>query len=91
MDLIESFLNNSGNEKRILPREEKEVTNEDFSTNSVADSEDLMTETLANIHIKQERYEKAIEIFERLSLKYPEKSVYFARRIKEMEDLINNQ
>jgi len=24
-------------------------------------------------------------------LKYPEKSVYFARRIKEMEDLINNQ
>jgi hypothetical protein len=91
MDLIDNFLNNSGNEKRILPKEEKETSNEDFSARSVVESEDLMTETLANIHIKQKRYQKAVEIFERLSLKYPEKSVYFARRIKEMEDLINNQ
>lgn len=91
MALIDNFLNSSGSEKRILPEEEKETSNEDFSAGSVVESDDLMSETLANIHIKQKRYQKAVEIFERLSLKYPEKSVYFARRIKEMEDLINNQ
>jgi len=91
MDLIENFLNNAGHQKRIVPGENNNISEEDFSARSDAESEDLMTETLANIHIKQERYQKAVEIFERLRLKYPEKSVYFARRIKEMEDLINNQ
>jgi hypothetical protein len=91
MDLIENFLNNAGHQKRIVPGEDNSTSGEDFSARSVAESEDLMNETLANIHIKQKRYQKAVEIFERLRLKYPEKSVYFARRIKEMEDLINNQ
>lgn len=91
MDLIDNFLNNGGSHKRIVPKESGESSNEDFSARSVVESDDLMTETLANIHIKQKRYQKAVEIFERLRLKYPEKSVYFARRIKEMEDLINNQ
>jgi hypothetical protein len=91
MDLIENFLNNAGHQKRIVPGEDNSTSGEDFSARSVEESEDLMTETLANIHIKQKRYQKAVEIFERLRLKYPEKSVYFARRIKEMEDLINNQ
>jgi len=91
MDLIDNFLNSGGSQKRIVPKESGESSNEDFSARSVVESDDLMTETLANIHIKQKRYQKAVEIFERLRLKYPEKSVYFARRIKEMEDLINNQ
>ncbi len=90
-DLIENFLNNAGNQKRIVPTSEHEESKKDFSAKSVEENDDLMTETLANIHIKQERYQKAIDIFERLRLKYPEKSVYFARRIKEMEELINNQ
>ena len=91
MDLIDNFLSSGGHQKRIVPGKARDDTNKDFSAGSVVESEDLMTETLANIHIKQERYQKAVEIFERLRLKYPEKSVYFARRIKEMEDLINNQ
>ncbi|WP_010665504.1 tetratricopeptide repeat protein [Marinilabilia salmonicolor] len=91
MDLIDNFLNSGGSQKRIVPKESGESSNEDFSARSGVESDDLMTETLANIHIKQKRYQKAVEIFERLRLKYPEKSVYFARRIKEMEDLINNQ
>jgi hypothetical protein len=91
MDLIENFLNHSAKQSRIVPAAHEITNNEDFSAKSTEENEDLMTETLANIHIKQERYHKAIEIFERLRLKYPEKSIYFARRIAEMEELINNQ
>jgi|GEM_PF-362804 hypothetical protein len=90
MDLIDNFLNSGGSQKRIVPQGSDSTPNEDFSVRSALESDDLMTETLADIHINQKRYQKAVEIFERLRLKYPEKSVYFARRIKEMEDLINN-
>jgi hypothetical protein len=48
------------------------------------------TETLAIIYIKQRRYEKALEIIKNLSLKYPEKNVYFADQIRFLEKLIIN-
>ena len=41
-------------------------------------------------YIKQKQYEKAINIFKRLNLKYPEKSVYFADQIRFLNKLINN-
>jgi tetratricopeptide (TPR) repeat protein len=91
MELIDNFLNNAGHQTRIVPSENNSVPDKDFSLKSVEENDDLMTETLANIHIKQGRYQKAIEIFERLRLKYPEKSTYFAQRIEEMEALINKQ
>ncbi|MFO8000043.1 MAG: hypothetical protein R6U46_02285 [Marinilabilia sp.] len=90
-DLIDSFLKNAGDQKRIVPSSGDDVPNEDFAARFTEENDDLMTETLADIHIQQERYHKAVEIFERLRLKYPEKSVYFARRVEEMEELINNQ
>ncbi|WP_029164095.1 tetratricopeptide repeat protein [Anaerophaga thermohalophila] len=91
MELIDNFLNNAGSQTRIVPSNNNSVSDKDFSVKSFEENDDLMTETLANIHIKQGRYQKAIEIFERLRLKYPEKSVYFAGRIEEMEELINKQ
>jgi hypothetical protein len=48
------------------------------------------TETLARIYIKQKRYEKALQIIKNLSLKYPEKNVYFADQIRFLEKLIIN-
>lgn len=90
MLIIENFLQKGRD--RIVPgkNEPTEQPQEDISVPSVQESEALMTETLANIHIKQKQYQKAIVIFEKLSLKYPEKSIYFAARIKETEHLISN-
>ena len=52
--------------------------------------EDSFTETLARIYLKQKRYDRAIEIFKSLSLKYPEKNSYFADQIRFLEKLIVN-
>ena len=51
------------------------------------DSEELMTETLAKILVKQKKYKKAIQAYRILSLKYPEKNVFFAGQIKKINDL----
>lgn len=51
----------------------------------------LLSESLAKIYIKQGRYAKAFEIISNLSLKYPEKSVYFADQMRFLQKLIINQ
>ncbi|MBT8244031.1 MAG: hypothetical protein HKP48_08585 [Winogradskyella sp.] len=47
----------------------------------------LMTETLARIYVEQKSYEKAIQSYRILSLKYPEKSTFFADQIKAVKEL----
>jgi predicted Zn-dependent protease len=51
----------------------------------------VLTEAMARIYIKQGKYDKAIEIIQRISLKYPKKNRYFADQIRFLEKLIINQ
>ena len=51
------------------------------------DAPGLMTETLARVYLEQKKYSKAIQAYEILILKYPEKSAYFADLISEIKDL----
>ncbi|WP_177762270.1 tetratricopeptide repeat protein [Flavobacterium sp. I3-2] len=54
---------------------------------SEEDASLLMTETLAKIYLEQKKYQKAIQAYQILILKYPEKSVLFAQRIEDIKAL----
>ncbi|MFH6603539.1 hypothetical protein ACEZ3G_08630 [Maribacter algicola] len=82
-ELIDKFLEEN---PKIIPREgsSSEV---DISTSVKLDKNELMTETLAKVYLEQKKYKKAIQAFKILSLKYPEKSGFFADRIRAIEKI----
>jgi tetratricopeptide (TPR) repeat protein len=90
--LIEKFLSTSPGaikmEKMNHEKREEEGENEIVSKSS-KENDEMITETLANIYVKQKKYDKALEAFKKLCLKYPKKNIYFANRMKEIEKLIN--
>jgi len=86
--LIDTFIKEK---PKIVPRDPEYNKNEDFSEKSIKESSDLMTDTLAQIYIKQGLYDKAILTYEKLSLKYPEKKVYFAGQIQKIKLISNNK
>ena len=85
LKLIDDFIINK---PKITPSKEEVV-----ETNIKNEEEEplMITDTLAKIYIKQEKYDKAILAYEKLSLKYPKKSTYFVSQIKEIKQLINKK
>lgn len=73
-------------------QEDKTLAATNVVTEIVDDEEDdtCFTETLAKIYVKQQRYSKALEIIEKLNLKYPKKNAYFADQIRFLKKLIIN-
>ncbi|TRX22841.1 hypothetical protein FNW25_11720 [Flavobacterium franklandianum] len=55
-----------------------------------SDNSYLMTETLARVYLEQKKYQRAIQAYEILILKYPEKSSFFADRISDIKILQQN-
>lgn len=90
-NLIDNFINNEGGKIQLkempefLPAADDGLTTEDKD-----DDEGYFTETLAKIYIKQGRYNKALEIIQRLNLNYPKKNAYFADQIRFLEKVIAN-
>lgn len=63
----------------------------DIRSSTKIDKKALMTETLAKVYLEQKKYKKAIQAYKILSLKYPEKSSFFADRIKAVKKLQKNK
>jgi hypothetical protein len=85
-ELIDKFIISN---PRIEPQRDKsDNPNEDISRPFVEQTEGLVTETLAKIYVGQGYYSRAIDIYEKLSLKFPEKSSYFATQIEKVKEFI---
>ena len=84
--LIDKFIETN---PKIAPIKPGSAPAPQFELNS-SDNTHLMTETLARVYLEQKKYQKAIQAYEILILKYPEKSSFFADHISEIRNLQNN-
>ncbi|MBD1427527.1 hypothetical protein [Sphingobacterium arenae] len=82
-EVIERFIRD---EPQIQPPQPEHLNVENKARKSSEEQFDLVTETLASIYADQAMYVKAIEVFKKLILRFPEKKSYFATRIKELEE-----
>ncbi len=87
MNLIDDFLKSDA---KIIP-DKNYHSNSTLTTESLIEDAELFSEKLAKIYIKQGHLEKALETYEKLYLKYPEKNIYFATQIDYVKSLINNK
>ncbi|MER3319922.1 MAG: hypothetical protein RIB79_16630 [Allomuricauda sp.] len=81
-ELLDKFIENN---PKIVPKESNPKVNIKESTK--INQNELMTETLAKVYLEQKKYKKAIQAFKILSLKYPEKSGFFADQIQAVKKL----
>ena len=55
---------------------------------SIMENDHLASETLAELLIAQMQYQKAISVYKRLILKFPEKKAFFADKISNLKKLM---
>ena len=84
--IMERFIHT---EPQIKPLSADKLDNENKAKKSSEDQNDFVTETLARIYTDQMLYHKAIATYKKLILKYPEKKLYFASQIEQLEKKTN--
>ena len=85
IDLIKAF---SKKEIKLATIKEIEANqnNENLADASTSLNDGLMSETFAKILLQQSKKAQAIEIYEKLALKFPEKRAYFADLIEKSKE-----
>ncbi len=81
IELIDKFLDER---PKITPRKE-DFSLLNIAENNEGDDNQFVTETLAKVYLAQGHTNKAIEAYEILGLKYPEKNTFFADRIRDIK------
>ncbi|TXD53238.1 MULTISPECIES: hypothetical protein [unclassified Polaribacter] len=84
--IIEKFIQNN-------PKIKPLVKDKSIAVSIAKNKQDssLMTETLAKVYLAQKKYENALQAYRILSLKYPEKSGFFADQMKRIQILQKNK
>ncbi|WP_431125575.1 hypothetical protein [Flagellimonas flava] len=82
-DLLDKFIENK---PKIVPNEDSGAK-VNIKESTKMDKNELMTQTLAKVYLEQKKYKKAIQAYKILSLKYPEKSGFFADQIRAVKKL----
>ena len=84
--IIDKFIKE---EPQIRPPAANKIDSENKAKKSSEDANQVVSETLAKIYVEQMLYHKALDVYKKLSLKFPEKSTYFASQIKYLELKVN--
>ena len=86
--IINKFIENNPK----IGQTNNEINSEfNYISSNVFKEDALMTETLAKIYMSQNNFDKAIQSYNILSLKYPEKSGFFADQIRAVQQLEENK
>ncbi|GAB5523131.1 MAG: hypothetical protein Roseis2KO_10030 [Roseivirga sp.] len=89
-ELIEKFIQNEPQMgKQKLVHDETEQQHKDLAARFTQEQEDFYTETMAKLMVTQKKYRKAIQVYEKLGLKFPEKRAYFASQIEKVKSRSN--
>lgn len=85
-EIIESFIRSEPRISSLSNAQKEPAAPRDLSEKSTRPLE-VVSENMANIYIRQRKYDKAIQMFNKLILKYPEKKENFVKRIQELKQL----
>ena len=86
-NLIDNFIENPTSISR--PKKETFFKPASAAKESLVENDELVTQTLAKVYLEQGHFDKAIVAYEKLCLKYPKKSSFFAAQIKLISKLNN--
>ncbi len=85
LDLIESFIQN---EKKISPSTQSNVSSADLSVRATKQNNEIVTEQWAKLLVKQKKIKKAIEAYQILASKYPERAKLYNNAISDLKNEI---